>query len=402
MRVLIADKLPDAFRTQLQESGAVVHVDAGLKDETLTSAIVEHQPDVIVVRSTKVQAPQIQAGANLQLIVRAGAGVNTIDLDTASARGVFVSNCPGMNAVAVAELTFGHILNADRRISDGVAELRAGQWNKGEYSKGAAGLKGRTLGLIGSGSIAKEVAKRALAFDMDVVATSPSFTPERAQAMGVRYADGAIEVAKQADILTVHCSLSPSTKGLIGRAILEALRPGAIFVNTTRGPVVDEDALLWAVQERGLRAGLDVFCDEPAGKSGPWTNSLVEQATVYGTHHIGASTDQAQQAVADEALRVILEWQRSGDAPNCVNLCTVTPATHLLVVRHQDKVGVLANVLDLLRDDEINIQQMENIVFSGAQAALARIQLEGPVSSEALAALCSSDAVFDAQLVALS
>lgn len=402
MRVLIADKLPDAFRTQLQESGAVVHVDAGLKDDALTSAIVEHKPDVIVVRSTKVLAPQIQAGANLQLIVRAGAGVNTIDLDTASSRGVFVSNCPGMNAVAVAELTFGHILNADRRISDGVAELRAGQWNKGVYSKGAAGLKGRTLGLIGTGSIAQEVAKRALAFEMEVVATSPSFTPAKAQAMGVRFAEGGVEVARQADILTVHCNLSPSTKGLIGRAILEALRPGAIFVNTTRGPVVDEDALLWAVQERGLRAGLDVFCNEPSGKSGPWTHPLVEQSTVYGTHHIGASTDQAQQAVADEALRVILEWQRSGDAPNCVNLCTVTPATHLLVVRHQDKVGVLANVLVLLRENEINVQQMENIVFSGAKAALARIQLDAPVSSDALAALQASDAVYDAQLVALS
>ncbi len=188
MRVLIADKLPDAFRTQLQESGAVVYVDASLKDQALTEAISEHKPDVIVVRSTKVLAPQIEAGANLQLIVRAGAGVNTIALDVASARGVFVCNCPGMNAVAVAELTFGHILNADRRISDGVAELRAGQWNKGVYSKGAAGLKGRTLGLIGTGSIAKEVAKRARAFDMEVVASSPSFTPARAQAMGVRFA----------------------------------------------------------------------------------------------------------------------------------------------------------------------------------------------------------------------
>ncbi|MFT5586051.1 MAG: D-3-phosphoglycerate dehydrogenase [Cognaticolwellia sp.] len=402
MRVLIADKLPDAFRTQLQESGAVVHVDASLKDQALTDAIIEHKPDVIVVRSTKVKAPQIQAGSNLQLVVRAGAGVNTIDLDTASERGVFVSNCPGMNAVAVAELTFGHILNADRRISDGVADLRAGQWNKGVYSKGAAGLKGRTLGLIGTGSIAKEVAKRALAFDMEVVASSPSFTPAKALAMGVRFADGAIEVARQSDILTVHCSLSPSTQGLIGRAILEALRPGAIFVNTTRGPVVDEDALLWAIQERGLRAGLDVFCNEPSGKSGPWTHPLLEQSTVYGTHHIGASTDQAQQAVADEALRVILEWQRSGDAPNCVNLCTVTPATHLLVVRHQDKVGVLANVLGVLRENEINVQQMENIVFSGAKAALARIQLDAPVSSDALDTLRSSEAVYDAQLVALS
>ena len=129
---------------------------------------------------------------------------------------------------------------------------------------------------------------------------------------------------------------------------------------------------------------------------------MLEQSSVYGTHHIGASTDQAQQAVADEALRVILEWQRSGDAPNCVNLCTVTPATHLLVVRHQDKVGVLANVLVLLRENEINVQQMENIVFSGAKAALARIQLDAPVSSDALAALQSSDAVYDAQLVALS
>ncbi|MED5371490.1 MAG: NAD(P)-dependent oxidoreductase [Myxococcota bacterium] len=402
MRVLIADKLPDTFRTLLQEAQAEVVVDASLKGDALSAALAEHDPDVLVVRSTKVQAEQLAAAKSLQLIVRGGAGVNTIDLEGASAKGVFVSNCPGMNAVAVAELTFGHLLNIDRGIADGVADLRAGKWRKGHYSKAGEGLKGKTLGIVGMGSIGKEVARRARAFEMEVVASSPSLTPEKAAALGVGYASDAIEVARQSDVLSVHCALTPSTRGLIGRAVLEALRPGAIFINTTRGPVVDEDALQWAISERGLRCGLDVFVGEPNAKEEDWTHPLVQSDQVWGTHHIGASTRQAQQAVADEALRVILQWAETGDAPNCVNLAAVTPATHMLAVRHADKVGVLAAILRVLAEQSINVEGMENIVFSGAQAALARIQISAPLDEAGLGSLQTLDGIFNAQQLSLS
>lgn len=401
MRVLIADKLPPSVSNQLQAAGATVVSEPGLKGDALVAALRAHTPDVLVVRSTKVEEPHLVATQSLQLVVRAGAGVNTIDLGCASARGVFVSNCPGMNAAAVAELTLGHILNADRRIADGVAELRAGQWNKGEWSKGARGLRGRTLGVIGCGAIGTLVIQGAHALGMDVVGFDPALTPARAAALGIRRADSPVDLAAQSDVLTVHVALNDHTRGLISRAVLEAMPAGGIFVNTTRGPVVDEAALEWAVRERGLRAGLDVFCDEPNAKSAPWTHPLTALPGVYGTHHIGASTDQAQEAVAAEALRVILEWSSTGTAPNCVNLARVTPATHLLVVRHADRVGVLAGVFDLLREQSINVQAMENVVFQGAKAACARIQLDAPLSEGALRRLNAHSGIFDAAVVGL-
>ncbi len=400
LKVLIADKLPDNARMRLQEAGMAVHALPGLSDQALAEALAEHDPDVLVVRSTQVRAGHVAAAPGLQLIVRAGAGVNTIDLAAASARGVYVSNCPGMNAVAVAELTWGHILNADRRIADGVAALRSGTWSKKAFSKLGRGLKGRTMAVLGTGSVGREVIARAHAFELDVVAWSPSLTLEGAARLGVRRAESIVEAARDADIVTVHVALNPATRSLIGRAVFEAMHAGGVFVNTTRGPVVDEEALAWAVRERGLLAGLDVFCDEPSA-DGAWVHPLAGLPGVYGTHHIGASTVQAQDAVAEEACRVILEWASGGGAPHCVNLARKTAATHLLVVRHRDQVGVLARVLDAISDDGMNVQHMDNIIFSGGGAACARIQVARAPSARLLSRLESMDPVFDAKLVAL-
>ncbi|MCP4809644.1 MAG: hydroxyacid dehydrogenase [Proteobacteria bacterium] len=396
MRVLIADKLSDSARTRLQEAQIEVLFEPTLKGETLVAALAEHDPDVLVVRSTKVQAEHFAAASALQLVVRAGAGVNTIDLAVASSKGVYVSNCPGMNAVAVAELAFAHILNADRRVADAVADLRAGTWKKKEYAK-ARGLKGRTLGVIGVGSIGRELIRRGLAFEMDVVAWSPSLTDDKADALGVRRAEHVQDLARQSDVVSVHLALNPATRNFVGKSVFDALKPGAIFVNTSRGQVVDEAALAEAVG-RGLRAGLDVFCGEPA-TDGDWTTPLAALPGVYGTHHVGASTEQAQEAVAEEAARVIVEWNHTGEAPNCVNLAKVTAATHLLVVRHVDRVGVLAAVLGLLREYDINVQQMENVIFSGGAAALARIQLASAPPMAAIQALKAMDPIYDAKLL---
>ena len=178
----------------------------------------------------------------LKLVVRAGAGYNTIDVAAASRRGIYVSNCPGKNSIAVAELAFGLILALDRRIADNVISLRQGQWNKTEYSK-ARGLYGRTLGLIGVGRIGREMIPRAKGFSMPVVAWSRSLTPAEARELGVEYAASPVEVARRADIVSVHLASNAETRGRIDAEFFEAMRQGAYFINTSRAELVDPVAL---------------------------------------------------------------------------------------------------------------------------------------------------------------
>ena len=159
--------------------------------------------------------------------------------------------------------------------------------------------------------------------------------------------------------------------------VLGRLKPGAMFINTARAEVVDYDALDAAVRDRGLRVGLDVFRNEPAGGTGHYADPLVQAPGVYGTHHIGASTEQAQEAIAAETVRIVRSFKDTGQVPNVVNLARRTPATHRLVVRHRNRPGVLAHVFDHLRAAHINVQETENIIFEGAQAAVARINLDG-------------------------
>jgi D-3-phosphoglycerate dehydrogenase len=374
MRVLIADKFEQSGRAGLQAIGCEVAFQPDLKDDALVAAIGEHKPDVLVVRGTKVTEPMLAAGP-LKLIVRAGAGYNTIDVAAASRRGIYVSNCPGKNSIAVAELAFALILALDRRIADAVIALRAGEWNKKEFSK-ARGLFGRTLGLVGLGKIGQEMIPRAKAFGMPVVAWSRSLTPERALELGVEKMESPLDVASAADIVSVHVALKPDTRTLIGKDFFKAMPDGAYLINTSRGEVVDEAALVEAIHAQGIRAGLDVFAIEPTSAVAEFADPIVKEPGVYGTHHIGASTDQAQEAIAAETVRIIQSFKETGQVPNVVNLAQRTPATHRLVVRHRDRPGVLAQVLDAIKAEHINVQEMENIVFEGAEAAVARINLD--------------------------
>jgi D-3-phosphoglycerate dehydrogenase len=399
MKILIADKLAPTVLPDLDGMGCEITSDPALDGELLSQRIAEVDPVVLVVRSTRVTAEHVAAGRALTLIIRAGAGVNTIDLDAASARGVYVANCPGKNAAAVAELTWGHILNADRRIADNVAALRAGEWKKKTFAKGARGLRGRTLGIIGFGAIGRAVMRRGQAFAMAVVAFDPLLTDAEAASLGVTRVDDPQSVAAVSDVLTVHVGLNDHTRGFIDADVLGALKPGAIFVNTSRGPIVDEAALAEAIS-RGVKAGLDVFCGEPNAE-GPWTSPLAQLDGVYGTHHIGASTAEATEAVGDEVVRILRTFLGTGDVPNCVNLAVQVHASHLLVVRHADEVGVLAGVLDALRSGDINVQEMENIVFRGAKAAVARIQVGRAPSAALLAEIEAAPTVFATDLVVL-
>jgi D-3-phosphoglycerate dehydrogenase len=390
MRVLIADKFEQSGRDGLQAVGCDISFQADLKDEALVEAIAKEQPDVLIVRGTKVTEPMLAAGP-LKLIVRAGAGYNTIDVTAASRRGIYVSNCPGKNSIAVAELAFALILALDRRVADNVIALRAGQWNKKEFSK-ARGLFGRTLGLVGVGKIGQEMIPRARAFGMPVIAWSRSLTAEKAEELGAERMESPLEVARAADIISVHVALKPDTRTMIGPDFFKAMKDGAYFINTSRGEVVDQDALVEAIHAKGIRAGLDVFAAEPTSATAEFTDAIANEASVYGTHHIGASTDQAQEAIAAETVRIIKSFKETGQVPNVVNLAAQTPATHRLVVRHRDRPGVLAQVLDAIKAEQINVQEMENIVFEGAEAAVARINLDKAPSGRTLDRLRTDNA----------
>ena len=385
MKVLIADKFEQSGRDGLQSLGCEISFQPDLKDESLVEAIKKEAPDVLVVRSTKVTEPMLDAGP-VKLVVRAGAGYNTIDVSAASKRGIYVSNCPGKNSIAVAELAFALILALDRRIADNVATLRRGEWNKKEFSK-ARGLFGRTLGLIGVGKIGQEMIPRARAFGMPVVAWSRSLTAEKAALLGVELKESPNGVASAADIVSVHLALNSETRNLLSAEFFNSMRDGAYFINTARGEVVDQKALASAMKTRGIRAGLDVYSTEPTGGAGAFADEIAKEEGLYGTHHIGASTDQAQEALAAETVRIVKEFKETGKVPNVVNLAQQTPATHRLVVRHLDRPGVLAGVLDAIKAQQINVQEMENIVFEGAAAAVARINLDNAPTKESLSKL---------------
>ena len=401
MNILIADKLEEVARARLRGLGCFVDDRPKTTAEDLPGALQASEADVLIVRSTKVQAPALKASRRLKLIVRAGAGTDTIDVQAASAAGVFVANCPGRNAAAVAELTWGLILACDRRIPDQVIDARQGTWNKAEYAA-AEGLKERYLGIIGMGTIGQAVARRGLAFGMDVVAWSPSLDRERAEELGVRRAGSAYEVAAQSDVISLHVAATDDTHHLVDKGFLEVVKPGSIIVNTTRGSVVDEEALAAAVREKDLRVGLDVYESEPAGGTGDIDRPILSVPGVYGTHHVGASTNQAQEAIALEAARVVEEFQSHGVPPNCVNREKRSTARALLTVRHFNRPGVLARVFRVLGEAGINVEEMDNMLYEGAHAASARIQLErAPSSAEMDELKVASEHIITLELIEL-
>lgn len=393
MRVLVADKFEQSGLDGLRKLGVELTYEPDLSGSRLRDRIQETEATILVIRSSSVTAEMME-GSRLGLVIRAGAGTNTIDTSAASRLGIMVTNCPGKNSQAVAELAFGLIIACDRRIPDNVADLNRGIWNKKEYSQ-ARGLHGRTLGVIGLGKIAQEMITRAKAFGMNVVAHSRWMTPDLAAGLQIGRAANIHEVALMSDVISVHVALTPETRGMLDHSFFSAMRPHGIFINTSRAEVVMQDALLEAVRTRGIRAGLDVFEDEPSGGTGTYDGELRNQPGVYCTHHIGASTEQAQEAVAQEVVNIVREYRMKGSAPNVVNLKRAEVATHLLVVRHLDRVGVLAHILGVLKEEGINVQEMENIVLGGAQSAIAQISVDREPSPSATLGIKMNENVFD-------
>ena len=386
MRILFADGLSDAAVERLRAGGDVCMLQPWITAEELPAHIAGF--DVLVVRSTRVTAQAIEAGTDLGLVVRAGAGTNTIDCERASELGVFVCNVPGRNAIAVAELTLGLMFAIDRHIADAAADVRAGQWNKKAYSK-ARGLHGATLGIIGMGAIGLEVARRAAACGLTVITEDkprPRDVRQRMSDIGVQALADQASVLAASDIVSLHVPGGPETAGLVDAGFLAAMKPDSVLINTSRGEVVNEKALLATLNSTDMRAGVDVFADEPADGAGEVDSALARHPKVVATHHIGASTRQAQEAVAEGTAEVI-EAYRTGSVINCVNLEQTPKRTAILGVRHYDRVGVLAAVLEELRRGHLNVATMQNRIFAGSVAAAATIDVAGVIDDNLLDAV---------------
>lgn len=324
MKVFIADKFEDHGVKALKASGCEVVMEAGLKDKALAEAIKKHAPQVLVVRSTKVTAEMFDAAKSLKMVVRAGSGYDTIDVNAATERGIRVTNCPGMNSVAVAELTLGLMIALDRRIVDETADLRRGVWNKKEYSK-ARGLKDSTLGIVGLGRIGYEVARRAAAFEMKLLYCDVVARPDVEKELNMRRVSFE-EILRESDFVTVHVPGGGETKHLIGARELATMKPTAFVLNCSRGGVIEEAALSAAIQSGKLAgAALDVYEIEPGASDTEFKDPVGKVPHVYGTHHVGASTEQAQKAVADETVRIIKTYKDTGQFLNCVNMPKAGP-----------------------------------------------------------------------------
>lgn len=319
MNILFADKFQEAYLDELKKQGHACDLQPDLSADDLPGKVAG--AEVLIVRSTKITRAAIDAADRLKLIVRAGAGTNTIDTEAAAEKNIPVCNVPGKNAVAVAELAFGLLLAIDRNIPDNVAALRSGQWNKKEYSK-AEGIMGRHIGIVGMGGIGLALAHRANAFGMQVHFVEPKLQPDAEKtlrALDARQESSVTELARQCDVLSFHVPATPQTQGMINDELLAECRPGAILLNTARGDLINDDALIRAMDEKGIRAGLDVYNNEPGSSQGSFDSPLAKHPNVYGTHHIGASTEQAQNAIAAEVVHMLDEFGK-GNVLHCVNL----------------------------------------------------------------------------------
>jgi D-3-phosphoglycerate dehydrogenase len=399
MRVLVADRLSEDALDEMRGLGVEVDYDPTLEGEALVSRL--SGINVLVVRGTPVTAAAIEAGRSLNLVIRAGAGTASIDVGSASERGIYVADTPGRNASGAAELAFALIGCLDRRIPDAVASLRKGFWEKDEFAR-AAGLQDRAIGLLGLGHVGRAVLKMAQAFGMRPYAFGRTLSTSRATELGVQLVRSAAELARVSEVFSVHLALNDRTRGMVDRKVLEALPDGAIFVNTARHELVDYDALLELIPQKSLRVGLDVLPGEPGERTARFEHPILRSGVVYATPHIGASTDRAQTEIASETVRILRSFVTSGEVPNVVNISPNTWSRYQLVVRHIDRLGALANVLAVLKRHGIHINELDNTVFDGGRAACAKIRVESRPSEACLQEIMAfSDEVLHVDLVTL-
>lgn len=312
MKVLVADAIADAGVAALSERFDV-DVRTGLPKDDLIAVIGDY--DAIIIRSaTTVDADVIAAADRLKVIARAGIGLDNVDVDAATARGVLVCNAPQSNVVSAAEHAVALLLSLARRIPEADASLRRGEWKRSALQ--GTELHGKVLGVLGLGRIGTLVAQRCSAFGMRLIAYDPYVTPERAARLGVDLVGTVAEVCAQADVITVHLPKTADTLGIIGREELQAMKPSALLVNAARGGLVDEDALVEALREGWIRgAALDVFATEPLGES-----ALRELPNVVLTPHLGASTEEAQDKAGTMVAEAVMAALDGEFVPSAVNV----------------------------------------------------------------------------------
>ena len=376
-RVLITDAIAQAGVDFLREAGAEVVESFDLSPTQLAERIVDF--DALIVRSgTKVTSPIIEASERLRVIGRAGAGLDNIDVSTARAVGVEVRNCPGANSVAVAELAIGMIIGLARHIPQADASMKAGKWEK-KALKGL-GLQGRKLGIVGFGRIGREVASRAQALGMTVLVNQPRLTPELALEEKVQLRD-LPDLLAEADFVTLHVPMRPENVGLIGAVELAMMKPSAYLINTARGGIVDEAALLAALNDGTIAgAAIDVYEEEPATHS-----ALAKHPHVIATPHIAASTDQAQSNAALAIAAQVAEFIQS-DAGNIAARLSLQMVPTELVIPHEatdaKRVARLAAALQedglLANPPVVAEKEGKFIVLDGATRTTAFRELKLP------------------------
>jgi D-3-phosphoglycerate dehydrogenase len=375
-RVLVSDSLPSQGLEILQAGeGIQVDVKTGLKPDELKSIIGAY--DALVVRSaTKVTAEVIEAGVNLKVIGRAGIGVDNVDVPAATKRGIVVMNTPAGNIVTTAEHAVALMMSLVRMVPQATMSMKQGDWEKKKFQ--GRELCGKTLGVVGLGNIGSIVADRALGLKLKVAAYDPFISPEHAAKMGVELVS-LDELFQRSDIVTIHVPLVAETRNLVGRAAFEKMKTGAFLVCAARGGIVDEDALLEALDSGKLAgAALDVFSQEPPGRS-----PLVLHEKVICTPHLGASTAEAQLAVSVQVAEQIADYFRDGTIRNAVNIPSVPPEVLQQMRPYLDMAHSLGRLQAQLGVEGLQSVELE---YSG-KAAEGRI---GLLTASALSGLLSS------------
>jgi D-3-phosphoglycerate dehydrogenase len=322
-RVLVTDKLPEEGLGLLKaETDLEVVVDTSLAKDPAKLRAALAEADGIVIRSgTTLTAEVLDGQSRLKAIVRAGVGVDNIDVPAATRRGIVVMNTPGGNTVSTAEHTIALMLGLSRNVPQANASLKGGKWDRNKFT--GTQLEGKTLGIIGLGRVGLAVARRALGFDMKVVGYDPFLTAERAAELGIESVPGLEELWGRCDYITLHTPLSAETRNLIDAEAIGRMKPGVRIINCARGGLIDEAALVAAL-DAGKVAGaaIDVFDPEPPPADLP---VAVHPKTVV-TPHLGASTEEAQLAVAEEAARLLIDFFRRGQVRFSVNMANLNKA----------------------------------------------------------------------------
>ena len=361
-KILATDPLADEGLSLLVEHPEFELVNKpGLTEDELLQAISDAH--ALLVRSgTKATAKAIQAGKKLRLIGRAGTGVDNIDIDAATKHGIVVMNTPGGNSVAAAEHTFALLLALMRQISPAHSELLSGQWTRKQHMGGQ--LQGRSLGLVGFGRIGREVARRARAFGMQVLVNDPFVSEALAVENEVRLVSRE-DVLKQSDVISLHVPLTKETRHMINQEVLQTMKPGAVVINCARGGLVDEDALLEALNDGTLGgAALDVFENEPPGDA-----PLLRHPRVLATPHLGASTQEAQRDVASQLVEQVIRYFTQGEVQNAVNMPSLSAEMYAQVKPYLDLGERLGSIAGQVLDAPYS--KLE-VVFRGEAAELPR------------------------------